>query len=309
MTLQQLRYLIEVARSGSFNAAAQELYVSQSTLSMAIKDLEEELGIKIFLRSNRGLTLTNDGTELLSYARQVVEQADLLSDRYANRKKADSNRLSISTQHYAFCVRAFMNLIEEYDAESYDFTLRETRTSEILADVHEFRSELGIIYLSDFNERALNRALDEHNLEFTLLFEANVHVFVGEHHPLAKRTSLKPADLSEYPRLSFEQGTVNSFHFAEEPLASLPHKKNITYSDRGTLTNLLTHSSGYTLSTGVLSNEMQTGIVAIPLDVNEVMRVGYIMHKERKPSKLVLRYIKKLEECINDSTLVTHANR
>lgn len=308
MTLQQLRYLIEVARSGSFNAAAQELYVSQSTLSMAIKDLEDELGIKIFLRSNRGLTLTNDGTELLSYARQVVEQADLLADRYANRKNAESNRLSISTQHYAFCVRAFMNLIEEYEADSYDFTLRETRTSEILSDVHEFRSELGIIYLSDFNERALNRALDEHNLEFTLLFEANVHVFVGEHHPLAKKKSLKPSDLADYPRLSFEQGTMNSFHFAEEPLASLPHKKNITYSDRGTLTNLLTHSSGYTLSTGVLSNEMQSGIVPIPLDVDEVMRVGYIMHKERKPSKLVLRYIKELEKCINDSSMVTHAN-
>ncbi|MDO4182710.1 MAG: LysR family transcriptional regulator [Coriobacteriia bacterium] len=304
MTLQQLKYLIEVAKHGSFNAAGQELYLSQSTLSMSIKDLEEELGIKIFLRSNRGLTLTNDGTELLSYARQVVEQADLLEDRYSNRRKAQANRLSISTQHYAFSVEAFVNLVEQFDADQYTFTLRETRTSEIIADVREFRSELGIIYLSDFNERFINRCLDESNLTFTLLFEANVHVFVGEHHPLAGRKTLKPGDLTEYPRLSFEQGTVNSFHFAEEPLASLNHKRNITYSDRGTLTNLLTHSSGYTLATGVLSSEMQSGIVAIPLDVNEVMRVGYIMHKERKSSPLVQRYIKELEACINNSTLV-----
>ena len=305
MTLQQLRYLIEVARCGSFNAAAQQLYVSQSTLSMAIKDLENELGITVFLRNNRGLKLTNDGAELLGYARQVVEQADLLRDRYASRKLASHNRLAISTQHYAFCVRAFVALIDEFEGDQYDFTLRETRTGEIISDVRDFRSELGVIYLSDFNERVINRALDEASLSFTLLFEANAHVFVGAHHPLAGASLIKPADLADYPRYSFEQGTANSFHFAEEPLASLPHRKNITYSDRGTLTNLLTHGRGYTLSTGVLSNEMQDGIVAIPLDSNEVMRVGYIMHNERKPSKLVVRYIEKLEECINDSQLVT----
>lgn len=305
MTLQQLRYLIEVARCGSFNAAAQSMYVSQSTLSMAIKDLENELGIIVFMRSNRGLKLTNDGTELLGYARQVVEQADLLSDRYISRKAASHNRLSISTQHYAFCVRAFVELMNEFDEDQYDFTLRETRTGEIISDVRDFRSEIGVIYLSDFNERVINRALDEASLSFTLLFEATPHVFVGAHHPLAERKLIKPEDLALYPRYSFEQGTANSFHFAEEPLASLPHKKNITYSDRGTLTNLLTHGIGYTLSTGVLSNEMQDGIVAIPLDANEVMRVGYIMHNERKPSKLVIRYIEKLEECINDSKLVT----
>ena len=304
MTLQQLKYLIEIARCGSFNSAAQQLFVSQSTLSMSIKDLEEELGIQVFLRSNRGLTLTNDGTELLGYARQMVEQGDLLKARYADRKKSHHNRLSISTQHYAFSVQAFVNLVNEFQGSQYDFTLRETRTGNIIDDVREFRSELGIIYLSDFNERVLVRALDEANLSFTLLFEARAHVFVGSHHPLAGRKSLKPQDLEEYPRYSFEQGSANSFHFAEEPLASLPHAKNITYSDRGTLTNLLTHGFGYTLSTGVLSSEMQTGIVAIPLECDEVMRVGYLMHNERKPSKLVQAYIAELERCIHDSSLV-----
>lgn len=309
MTLQQLKYLIEVARCGSFNAAAQQLYVSQSTLSMAVKELEQELGIEVFRRSNRGLTLTNDGTELLGYARQVIEQADLLENRYAHRDLAAHHRLAISTQHYAFSVRAFVDLVEECEEDAYDFVLRETRTGEIIDDVRDFRSEIGIIYLSSFNEHVLSRALEDANLAFTPLFEASVHVFVGSHHPLAARTSLKPADLADYPRYSFEQGTANSFYFAEEPLSSLPHARTITISDRGTLTNLLTSHDGYTLSTGVLSHEMQTGITAIPLDVAETMRVGYLMHSERKPSALALRYIEKLVGCIADNPNVKSSYR
>ena len=146
MTLQQLRYLIEVAQSGSFNAAAHELYVSQSTLSMAIKDLESELGVSIFLRSNRGLTLTAEGTELLGYARQVVEQADLLSERFVNKTSNNRRaRLAISTQHYAFAVQAFINIVNACEADAYDFTFRETRTSEIIRDVQEFRSDIGLL--------------------------------------------------------------------------------------------------------------------------------------------------------------------
>ena len=306
MTLQQLRYLIEVTQSGSFNAAAHQLYVSQSTLSMAIKDLETELGIEIFRRSNRGLTLTADGTELLGYARQVVEQADLLSQRYTQKTSAKRREhLAISSQHYAFAVQAFINICNACDDDAYDFTMRETRTSEIIRDVQEFRSDIGILFLNDFNERALTRVLDDANLQFTQLFEAAPHVFVSAHHPLAGRTSLRLADLEDYPRYSFEQGTTNSFHFAEEPLAALPHSKNITYSDRGTLTNLLIRGKGYTLSTGVLSSEMEHDIVAIPLETNETMRVGYITHGERKPTAIVQRFINELNAIISGSTLVT----
>lgn len=305
MTLQQLRYLLEVAQCGSFNAAAQSLYVSQSTLSVAIKELEEELDVKVFLRSNRGLTLTNDGTELLGYARQVLEQADLLQSRYDQKHRAVHNRLSISTQHYAFSVHAFVTLVEEHDEDAYNFTLRETRTSEIVEDVQNFRSEIGILYLSSFNERIITRVLEEANLNFTPLFKASVHVFVGSQHPLANRSSLTLEDLEEYPRYSFEQGTSNSFFFAEEPYGSLPHKRNITYSDRGTLTNLLLSGSGFTLSTGVLSQEMQSGIVAIPLDASETMTVGYIMHNERKPSQLAERYIELLKESISQNETVS----
>lgn len=304
MTLQQLRYLIAIAEFGSINAAAHNLYASQSNLSLAVKDLEDELGICAFTRSNRGVTLTNEGTELLGYARQVVEQADMLESRYA--QDAGHLRLAVSTQHYAFSVQAFVNVVEECKGDEYEFILREDATGQIIEDVRTFRSEIGIVYVDDFNERVMSKAFSDANLTFTPLFSAPVHVFLGEHHPLAKRKIIKPADLEEYPRYSFEQGSENSFYFSEEPLAYLPHKRNIHISDRGTLSNLLTSHDGYTISTGVLSSEMHSGIVSIPLDADEVMRVGYLIHKERKPDLLLLNYIGKLKTIIkaNPGTIV-----
>ncbi len=319
MTLQQLRYLIAVAEYGSINAAANNIFASQSNLSTAIQDLEQEFGITIFTRSNRGVTLTNDGTELLAYARQVIEQADMLEERYGTAQIASASaragasrpvRLAISSQHYYFSVQAFTMTCEEFEAsggDSCDFILRECATGQIIDDVRTFRSELGILYVDSFNQRVLEHAFEEANVYFTPLFEASPHIFVGKHHPLAKSTSLTLDDLAPYPRYSFEQGTNNSFYYAEEPFAALPHKKNVRYSDRGTLTNLLTHYNGYTVSTGVLSEEMLSGIVSIPLQTDALMRVGYIMHKERKPSQLLVTYIKNLHNIISNNVYVNRA--
>ena len=303
MTLQQLRYLIAVAEYGSINAAAQNLYASQSNLSTAIKDLERELGISIFTRSNRGVTLTNDGAELLGYARQVIEQTSMLEARYSQ-KEPSQLRLAVSTQHYAFSVQAFVNVVESCESAEYDFILRERGTGEIINDVRTFRSEIGIIYTDSFNQRVLQKAFDDADIAYFPLFDAHVHVFVGEHHPLASREVIQTQDLEEFPRYSFEQGSENSFYYSEEPLSYLPHKRNIRISDRGTLSNLLTSYNGYTLSTGVLSSEMYTGIVSIPLDTQDSMQVGYVMHNERRPSKLLLRYIDELHSIIkNDPTV------
>ena len=303
MTLQQLRYLIAIAEYGSINAAAQNLYASQSNLSTAIKELERELGITVFTRSNRGVTLTNDGTELLGYARQVIEQADMLARRYATGTD-DHLRLAVSTQHYAFSVQAFVNVVESCEGDDYEFILRESATGEIIDDVRTFHSEVGILYTDDFNRRVLRKAFDDADVTYFPLFDARVHVFVGEHHPLASRTLLAAEDLEPYPRYSFEQGTANSFYYAEEPFSYLPHARNIRISDRGTLTNLLTSHNGYTLSTGVLSAEMHSGIASIPLDVDETMQVGYVMHNERRPGPLLLRYIKELQAGISANPTV-----
>lgn len=297
MTLQQLRYLVAIAEFGSINAAAHHLYASQSNLSTAVKELESELGVTVFTRSNRGVTLTNEGTELLGYARQVIEQTDMLERRYSHNREQHLH-LAVSTQHYAFSVQAFVDVVEQCEGDEYDFTLRECATGQIIDDVRNFRSEIGILYTDAFNARVMDAAFSDANLAFTPLFRAPLHVFVGEHHPLARKSLIEPIDLEPYPRYSFEQGIDNSFYYAEEPLSYLPHKRNIHISDRGTLSNLLVTHNGYTLSTGVLSSEMHTGIASIPLHVEETMLVGYVIHRERRPSLLLHNYIGRLKAII-----------
>ncbi len=302
MTLQQLRYLIAIAEAGSISAAANNIYASQSNLSIAIKELESEFGLTIFTRSNRGVTLTNEGTELLAYARQVIEQADMLEMHFSS--EATDARLAVSTQHYAFCVRAFIQTADACTSEEYDFIMREAATGEIIDDVRTFRSDIGILYVDKNNSRVLQKAFDDANLVFRPLFEAPVNVFVGEHHPLATRKKLELEELEKYPRYSFEQGTTNSFFFSEEPLGQIPHKKNIRISDRATLTSLLTDFNGYTLSTGILTPEMQNGIISIPLDTDVTMTVGYLIHKERKLNELLGAYIENLCDVIQSNPSV-----
>lgn len=303
MTLQQLRYLIAVAEYGSINKAAASLYASQSNLSTAIKDLERELGITIFTRNNRGVALTNDGAELVSYARQVIEQVSMIEDRYSPAQQSYA-RLAISTQHYSFSLQAFMEVADRFAGDEYDFILRETTTANIISDVGAFRSDAGILYLDDFNERVLMKAFSDAHLTFTPLFSARTHVFVSEKHPLANRKMLRLEDLEPYPRYSFEQGPSASLYYAEEPLSYLPHAKNLRITDRGTLTNLLVNHSGYTLSTGVLSEEMHSGIVSIPLEEEITMTVGYVMHSQRSASPLLLAYLDELKAVIRANPTV-----
>lgn len=316
MTLQQLRYLIEVVECGSINAAAEKMFASQSNISAAMRDLERELGIEIFTRTNRGVILTNEGIELLGYARQVLEQVDIMEERYSlgeiTRTASHVQRLAISSQHYHFCVQAFMMTCAYFDTEDgeqdpdveYDFILRECATAQIIDDVKHFRSDAGILYIDKFNEKVLTHAFEDAGVAFHPLFEATPHVFLGESHPLAAKKKLTLEDLDPYPRYSFEQGTKNSFYYSEEPFASLPHKKNIRYSDRGTLTNLLTNYDGYTLSTGVLSSEMLSGIIAIPLVTDLEMTVGYIVHAERQPSELLNIYLDNLRSYIKENPTI-----
>lgn len=300
MTLQQLRFLIAVAENGSINAAAQNLYTAQSNISSAIKSLEGELGISIFTRSSRGVMLTSDGTELLGYARQVVEQANMLEARYEH-NEAPQERLAVSAQHYAFSVQAFINVVEACDTQKFEFTMRETTTAQIIDDVRAFRSEVGILYLDDFNRRVLEKAFADARVSFHPLFNARVHVFVSESHPLARKPSICLEDLVPYTRYSFEQGTSNSFYFSEEPFSYIPCARNIRVSDRGTLTNLLTTSNGYALSTGVLSSEMQSGMASIPLKEDAHMLVGYIVHDERRPTPILTQYLSELRRIIADA--------
>lgn len=299
MTLQQLKYAITVADNQSMNEAAKALFISQPSLSNAIRELEREIGISIFTRSNKGITISSDGAEFLGYARQVVEQAALMEEKYLGKSPAKI-KFSVSTQHYSFAVNAFGDLIKSYDADCYDFMLRETRTYEIIEDVKNLSSEIGILYLNEFNRKVILKMLKENNLEFTELFTAEPHVFIGRNNPLAVKEKVTLEELEEYPCLSFEQGDYNSFYFAEEILSTLPHKKSIKVSDRATLFNLLIGLNGYTLCSGVLSEEWNgRDIVARPLDIEgERMCIGYVTHKNTMLSRFGELYIEKLKSLL-----------
>jgi len=298
MTLQQLKYVIEIATRGSMNEAAKRLFISQPSLSNAIKDLEAELSIAIFERNNKGITLTKEGAEFLGYARQVVEQAELLENRYLDAKPSPQH-FSVSTQHYAFAVNAFVHLVKQYGHEEYELALRETKTYEIIEDVKNMRSEIGILYLNEFNSKVINKLLKSGNMQFTELFIAKPHVFISINNPLAKQKSVTIEELQHYPYLSFEQGEYNSFHFSEEILSTLSHPKSIRVTDRATLFNLLIGLNGYTISTGVLSADLNgNAIIPVPLECDEVIRVGWICHKNGSLSKLALAYIEALKDAI-----------
>lgn len=298
MTLQQLKYVIEVVKQGSINEAARRLFISQPSLSNAVRDLEAEIGIVIFDRSNKGISLSKDGIEFLRYASQVVEQAELLESRYMNAKPSYQH-FSVSTQHYAFAVNAFVNLVQEFGHEAYELTLRETKTYEIIEDVRSFRSEIGILYLNEFNEKVMNKMLKDANLQFQSLFVAKPHIFISSRNPLAKQSIVTIEQLQQYPYLSFEQGEYNSFHFSEEILSTLTHKKSIRVSDRATLFNLLIGLNGYTISTGVLSADLNGNeIIPVPLDCQEDIHVGWIAHRNVSLSVLGAAYVESLKRAI-----------
>ena len=298
MTLQQLRYIVTVAETGNITEAAKRLFISQPSLTNAIRELESEMQITIFCRTNKGVVITNEGDVFLSYARQVLEQVGLLEEKYLNAKE-QSPKFSVSCQHYSFAVNAFVDVIKAFDANQYDFTLRETQTYEIIEDVSNLKSEIGILYVSSKNEEVIRKLLKQNELDFRGLFVAKPHVFISSKHPLAENETISLEELEEYPYLSFEQGEYNSFYFSEEILSTLDRKKNIKVRDRATLFNLVIGLNGYTVSSGIISKELNgKNIIAKPLLVDEYMQIGIITKKNVYLSRYGVTYIEALKKHI-----------
>ncbi|MCF0131401.1 MAG: LysR family transcriptional regulator [Pseudobutyrivibrio sp.] len=296
MTLTQLRYAVAIADTKSMNKAANELFVSQPALSGAIKELEEELATQIFIRYNKGIIVTTEGEEFLQYARQMVELGNLVEERFVN-KDISKKKFSVSMQHYSFAVEAFIELAKSFEVGEYELAVHETKTHEVISNVKTYRSELGVIYINDFNEKAIRKILDENDLEFIPLYDCGISVFLSKSHPLAKQDIIAIQDLFDYPCLSFEQGDKNSFYFAEEVLSTLPYKQIIKADDRATMLNLMTGLNGYTLCSGIICQELNGGIyTAIPLDTNDIMTIGYIKRKGMPLSLLGEKYIEILKE-------------
>lgn len=304
MTLQQLRYVVMVADTGTITEAANRLYISQPSLTNAIHELEKEMGINIFNRSNKGISPSIEGEVFLGYARQVLEQAKVLEDKY---KGDDGGKKSfcVSTQHYSFAVNAFVDLIKRYGQDEYDFSIRETQTYEIIDDVARMRSEIGILFMNDFNEKVLNKILRANDLEFHELFVAKPHVFISRKHPLAKNDIITNEELEAYPYLSFEQGEHNSFYYAEERYSRVLRKKNIRVRDRATLFNLLIGLNGYTVCSGVIDENLNgENIIAVPLKEQGLMQIGYIHHKKAVLGKLAQAYIEAIGDRYGDQISV-----
>ncbi|MCQ2539485.1 MAG: LysR family transcriptional regulator [Acetatifactor sp.] len=296
MTLTQLQYVVTIADTKSMNKAASLLYVSQPALSGAIKELEEELATQIFIRSNKGIILTTEGEEFLRYARQMVELGNLVEERFVSKSIA-KKKFSVSMQHYSFAVEAFIELAKGFEVGEYELAVHETKTHEVIDNVKNYRSELGVIYIDDFNEKAILKILDENELEFVPLYDCGISVFLSKNHPLAGRDKIAMEELADYPVLSFEQGDKNSFYFAEEVMSTLSYKQIIKADDRATMLNLMTGLNGYTLCSGIICQDLNGGIyTSVPLDTEDTMTIGYIKRKNIPLSMLGKQYIEILKQ-------------
>lgn len=281
MQIQQLRYIIAAAESKSFREAAQKLYVAQSSVSVAVKDLERETGLTLFDRAHNGITLTPEGAEFLDYARTVVDQIDLMESRFSRHREARS-RLAVSSQHYSLVVDAFGDFMREYEKRTCSFALSEPYTGEIIRDVERGHSDMGFLHLSGYNDRIIGRALDEAGLTFTSLFRATPHAVFKRSHPLAQRSSVSIEDLSPFYRLVQERGDEGSAFFAEEPFSAIAHEYEVVVSDNGTMTTLLHQTEGFVIGTGAFRSEGD--LVSVPIDTDEIMDVGVIQRKDAVPS-------------------------
>ncbi len=300
MTIQQLRYVTVICEEGSLNKASELLYVSQPSLTSAVQELEKELGITIFNRNGRGVTPTNDGLEFIRYAREIVMQYDDLIERYG-RGGTLKKKFGISAQHYSFAVKSFVEMVKQFGTDEYEFAIRETRTRDVIDDVFSGKSEIGILYLNDFNRKPLEKLLRSNRLIFTPLTECSAYVYLWKEHPLAKNSSIRFEELKDYPCLSFEQGDNGSFYYAEEILSTNEYPKTIKATDRATMLNLMVGLNGYTLCSGIISEELNgSDFIAVPFESDsdtkgDNMVIGYISKKNMTLSHIAQLYIRELD--------------
>ncbi len=294
MTLAQLRYVITVAGAGSMSEAARILFISQPSLSSAIRELEEEIGLELFRRTNRGISLTPEGEEFIGYARQVVEQYALIEAKYVDKERI-KKKFGVSMQHYSFAVNAFVEMVKQFGMDEYEFSVNETRTYDVIEDVCNFKSEIGILYINDFNRKVLEKLFHERNLEFREILNCSIYVYMWKGHPLAGQKELTLEALAEYPCLAFDQGTNNSFYFAEEVLSTYHYKQLIRANDRATLLNLMVGLNGYTLCSGIICEDLNgSDYCAVKLKSDEMMTIGYIKRKGVAISPLGKKYLEEI---------------
>lgn len=308
MTLQQIYYVLTISEHGSMNKAAEALFISQPTLTSAVRELESELGITVFRRSGKGTELTTEGEEFLIYARQLYQQYELINEKYTDPSNV-KRRFGVSSQHYSFTVKAFVETVKQFDMQKYEFAMREVQTLEVIRDVSSLKSEIGILYINDFNQRVMNKILRDNELEFHKLIDCKAYVYIWKNHPLAKNESISFDELRDYPCLSFEQGEKGSFYFSEEILSMNEYPRTIKAADRSTMLNLMVGLYGYTLCSGIICEELNgSDFIAVPFrsdddNPNQTMEIGYILKKNVPLSNIGGIYIKELTRYLQNVRL------
>ena len=300
MTLQQIKYALTIAQAGSMNRAAELLYISQPSLSSAIKELERETGIMLFHRTGKGVVPTNEGADFLADARQVYQQYELLSQKYETAGKI-KRKFGVSSQHYSFAVQAFVETVKKYGTLNFEFAMRETMTMDVISDVSSLKSEIGILYRDDHNRRVIDKLFSENELEFHPLINCRAFVYLWKGHPLAKESSISLEQLRDYPCMSFEQGTHSSSFLAEEILSDREYPRVIKSTDRATQLNLMIGLNGYTLCSGIICEELNgSDFAAVPFrededNRNSVMEIGYITKRRSILSDIAQTYIEEMK--------------
>lgn len=299
MTIQQCKYVLEIAKTGSFSQAAKQLFVAQSSLSISVKSLEQELNIKIFERSGYGVYLTDEGAEFVRYASQIVEQGEFITKRYST--KNVQKKLYIATQHYDFVADIFGKLLQDTDDESYKFSIKEIETHNVIREVETAYSDIGIMALKDGDFEIMKRYLSKKGLSFVPFLKVAPHVFFRKEHPLSQCSRLTSAELKDYPYVSYEQGGHNNSFFTEEMMDATGINKHIEISDRATLMNVLLITDAYTVGTGIMPSALNKGdIVSIPLESDEFYIIGYLLNENRKVSEMTQKFIDLLETSVKN---------
>ena len=296
MNINQLKYVLEVAASSSMREAATNLFITQPALSASIRELEEELGILIFNRTNKGISLTPEGREFLVYAKQSVGQYAILEDRYLSSNR-DRERFSVSTQHYNFAIRSFTEVIRKFNPGKFLFSIHETKTREVLKHVRDMKSEVGIVSYSGANEAVIRKLLKDYRLDFVPLMTRETYVYLWKDHPLSHRNSLSLADLKDYPCVSFDQSDESNFYLTEEAIADYDFEKMIRSDDRATTMEILAELNGYSIGSGMLAGNdvILQGLVSIKLKEEDPLMIGYITRSGAELSVYGKEYIADLQ--------------
>lgn len=301
MTLQQILYVLTISEYGSMNKAADILYISQPTLTSSVRELENEIGINIFTRTGRGTVPTADGEDFLIYARQLYQQYELLKEKFS-KNSSIKRKFGVSSQHYSFAIKAFVETVKQFDMQKYEFAMREEKTIDVIKDVSNLKSEIGVLYINEFNQKIIDKILRDNEIEFHSLIDCTAYVYIWKSHPLSRNKSISFSQLAPYPCLSFEQGEKGSFYFAEEILSANEYPKIIKATDRSTMLNLMVGLKGYTLCSGIICEELNgSDFIAVPFDSddknqNQIMKIGYIKKKNMPLSPIGKIYIKELSE-------------